>query len=79
MCTHCSSLLKDPVQTSETGKRYCKECFNIVRYVSISTFTRISGAREGRGWPPLNKLCDGFPAFALSVLPVGHCMEGMYG
>ena len=35
MCTRCSLLLKDPVQTSETGKRYCKECFDIVRYVCV--------------------------------------------
>ena len=47
--------------------------------VYLRSRERISGAREGRGWPPLNKVGDGFPTFALSVLPVGHCMEGMYG
>jgi len=27
MCSYCKLLLKDPVQTSETGQRFCKECF----------------------------------------------------
>ena len=26
-CSYCKLLLKDPVQTSETGQRLCKECF----------------------------------------------------
>ena len=60
MCTHCSLLLKAPVQTSETGKRYCKECFDIVRYVSISIRSRESPVLEkGRDWPPLNKVAGG--------------------
>jgi len=26
-CSYCRLVLKDPIQTSETGQRYCKECF----------------------------------------------------
>ena len=26
-CTYCRLVLRDPIQTSETGQRYCKECF----------------------------------------------------
>ena len=26
-CSFCSLLLRDPIQTSETGQRYCKECY----------------------------------------------------
>ena len=26
-CLYCKLLLKDPVQTSESGQRLCKECF----------------------------------------------------
>jgi len=26
-CSYCRLVLKDPIQTSETGLRYCKECF----------------------------------------------------
>jgi len=26
-CSFCLLVLKDPIQTSETGQRYCKECF----------------------------------------------------
>ncbi|XP_065899595.1 TNF receptor-associated factor 2-like isoform X2 [Dysidea avara] len=26
-CTYCRLVLKDPIQTSETGQRYCQECF----------------------------------------------------
>ncbi|XP_065917637.1 TNF receptor-associated factor 6-like [Dysidea avara] len=26
-CTYCKLMLKDPVQTSETGLRLCRECF----------------------------------------------------
>ena len=32
-CSFCSLLLRDPIQTSETGQRYCKECYKeAVRY-----------------------------------------------
>ena len=58
MCTHCSLLLKDPVQTSETGKRYCKECFDIVKYVSIQLRARESPTqKKGRG--SVASLADG--------------------
>ncbi|XP_065899573.1 TNF receptor-associated factor 2-like isoform X2 [Dysidea avara] len=26
-CSYCRLILKDPMQTSQTGQRYCKECF----------------------------------------------------
>jgi len=26
-CCYCKLVLKDPVQTSETGQRFCKECY----------------------------------------------------
>ena len=26
-CSYCKLLLKDPVQTSESGLRLCRECF----------------------------------------------------
>lgn len=29
-CFFCKLLLKDPVQSSETGQRYCKDCFSEV-------------------------------------------------
>ena len=33
-CSYCRLLLKDPIQTSESGLRYCRECFKeAVRYV----------------------------------------------
>ena len=28
-CFYCKLLLKDPVQTSESGQRLCKECFEV--------------------------------------------------
>ena len=28
-CSYCKLLLKDPVQTSESGQRLCKECFEV--------------------------------------------------
>ena len=28
-CAYCKLVLKDPVQTSETGLRLCKDCFEI--------------------------------------------------
>ena len=35
-CFLCKLLLKDPVQASETGERYCTECFKeTVRYATI--------------------------------------------
>ena len=27
-CSYCKLVLKDPVQTSESGLRFCKECFD---------------------------------------------------
>ena len=27
-CSYCKLLLKDPVQTSESGLRFCRECFS---------------------------------------------------
>ncbi|XP_065899609.1 TNF receptor-associated factor 2-like isoform X1 [Dysidea avara] len=27
LCYYCRLVLKDPIQTSETGQRFCKECF----------------------------------------------------
>jgi len=30
-CSCCRLVLKDPIQTSETGQRYCKECFEDAR------------------------------------------------
>ena len=52
MCTYCSLLLKDPVQTSETGKRYCKECFDIVRYLrgSVGTVYKATYKRRVLGY-----------------------------
>jgi len=35
-CSYCKLVLKDPVQSSETGLRLCKECFDKAqRYVSL--------------------------------------------
>jgi len=34
-CSYCLLVLKDPIQTSETGQRYCKECFEDARLVGI--------------------------------------------
>ena len=31
-CSHCKLVLKDPIQTSQTGQRYCKECFEDARW-----------------------------------------------
>ena len=31
-CSHCRLVLKDPIQTSQTGQRYCKECFEDARW-----------------------------------------------
>ena len=30
-CFYCKLVLKDPVQTTETGLRLCKECFEEAR------------------------------------------------
>ena len=40
LCYYCRLVLKDPIQTSETGQRFCKECFKeAVRYnVILATF-----------------------------------------
>ena len=39
LCYYCRLILKDPIQTSETGQRFCKECFKeAVRYVIVATF-----------------------------------------
>ena len=27
-CSYCKLVLKDPVQTSESGLRFCRECFD---------------------------------------------------
>ena len=27
-CTYCKLVLKDPVQTSESGQRFCWECYH---------------------------------------------------
>lgn len=36
-CFLCKLLLKDPVQASETGERYCTECFKeTVRFATPS-------------------------------------------
>ena len=29
LCGYCKLLLKNPVQTSKSGKRLCRECFEI--------------------------------------------------
>ena len=35
-CRHCRLVMKDPVQTKETGLLYCRECFSeVVKYVCI--------------------------------------------
>ena len=26
-CSYCRLILKDPVQTAESGQRYCRECY----------------------------------------------------
>ena len=38
-CSYCHLLLKDPLQTSGTGQRYCKECFKeAVRFSFLSAY-----------------------------------------
>lgn len=40
-CFFCKLLLKDPVQSSETGQRYCKDCFSevvAIRFVMSRLF-----------------------------------------
>ena len=35
-CTYCRLVLKDPIQTSDTGRRYCQECFkDAARFVAM--------------------------------------------
>ena len=35
-CTYCRLVLRDPIQTRETGQRYCRECFtDAIRSVLI--------------------------------------------
>ena len=29
-CAYCKLVMRDPVQTSKTGIRFCKECYNKV-------------------------------------------------
>ena len=31
ICFYCKLVLKDPTQTSETGLRFCRECFDKAR------------------------------------------------
>jgi len=39
-CSHCQLVLRDPIQTTETGVRFCRECYNeAVRYVSTFNFS----------------------------------------
>ena len=26
-CSYCRLILRDPIQTTESGQRYCKECY----------------------------------------------------
>ena len=26
-CSYCRLILRDPIQTTNTGQRYCRECF----------------------------------------------------
>ena len=28
LCAYCKLVMRDPVQTSKTGIRFCKECYN---------------------------------------------------
>ena len=33
-CCHCRLVMRDPVQTKQTGLLYCRECFSeVVKYV----------------------------------------------
>ena len=39
-CSYCTLLLKDPIQTTESGQRYCKECYKeAVRYRTSIRYT----------------------------------------
>ena len=32
-CSYCRLIMRDPIQTAESGQRYCRECFKeAVRY-----------------------------------------------
>ena len=35
-CSYCKLVLKDPVQTSESGQRFCWECYTVLKYVSCN-------------------------------------------
>ena len=35
-CLYCRLVLKDPIQTSETGQRYCRECFEDAKLVQFA-------------------------------------------
>ena len=35
-CSYCKLVLRDPVQTSESGLRFCKECFSKAQALVIS-------------------------------------------
>ena len=50
-CSYCKLVLKDPVQTSESGQRLCRECFDkatkLVTHKSvISKYRFVSGRRD---------------------------------
>ena len=35
-CSYCRLILRDPIQTTNTGQRYCRECFKeAVRYAFL--------------------------------------------
>ena len=36
-CCYCRLVLKDPVQTSESGLRFCKECYSKAPRLAINT------------------------------------------
>ena len=48
-CSYCRLVLKDPIQTSETGQRYCKECYEDARLaVNYAVFTIITVCTSNR-------------------------------
>ena len=37
-CCYCKLMLRDPVQTTVTGHRLCRDCFNAAqRYIVLQT------------------------------------------
>ena len=35
-CSYCRLIMRDPIQTTESGQRYCRECFKeAVRYAFL--------------------------------------------